>query len=91
MERQFTVSAEDQLKVEEWLKNDVYPLEIARQRGHNKNPSRIEIDCWEQGYPYEGAIGGGLTYCFTNTSIGQVCKVKYGSDYELDLTDYGNW
>ena len=25
---------------------------------------------------YQGAIGGGITFCFTNTSIGQIQVVK---------------
>lgn len=88
---QFNISSEEQIKIQAWLKDEVYPLEVARQRGHNKNPSPLEIDCWEQGFPYQGAIGGGVTYCFTPTSLGEVTIVKYGSDYELNLTDYGSW
>jgi len=39
-----------------------------------------------------GAISGGLTYSFTNTSLGQVAKVHCSiCDTELDLTDYYSW
>jgi len=38
----------------------------------------------------EGAIGGGLTYSFTPTGLGEIVKIKY-FDKELDLSDYENW
>lgn len=38
-----------------------------------------------------GAIGGVVTYSFTNTSIGQVCKAKCACGGEVDLTEYGDW
>lgn len=50
--------------------------------------------CWEENYPYGGAIGGGITYSFTPTSIGMSFKVKYnGTHYsdEKDCTDYDLW
>ncbi len=40
---------------------------------------------------YTGAIGGGLTFSFTPTSIGMVVKVKYLDKEEIDLSDYENW
>ena len=87
----FEISKEDQERISTWLKDEVYPIEIARQRGYNRNPSAIQLDCWEQGHPYEGAIGGGVEYCFTPTSLGLVTIVKYGADHELNLTDYDSW
>jgi len=38
-----------------------------------------------------GAIGGVMTYSFTNTSIGQICKATCACGGEVDLTDYGDW
>ena len=38
----------------------------------------------------EGAIGGGLSYTFTPTGLGEIVKVKY-FDKELDLSDYESW
>lgn len=38
----------------------------------------------------EGAIGGGLSYTFIPTGLGEIVKVKY-FDEELDLSDYENW
>lgn len=37
------------------------------------------------------AIGGGKTFSFTSTSIGQVLKVKCSCNEEVDLSDYENW
>jgi len=38
-----------------------------------------------------GAIGGGYTFCFTPTGLGDIVKVKRDDGYELDLTDINNW
>ena len=40
---------------------------------------------------YTGAISGRITYCFTNTSLGQIIKVKCACGEEIDLTDYNDW
>ena len=45
---------------------------------------------YPDGVPYQGAIGGGVTYEFTPTSIGTVFKVK-ANGKELDLSDYDSW
>lgn len=40
-------------------------------------------------YPYLGAIGGGVTYLFTPTSIGTFAAVQFSGDTERhDLTDF---
>ncbi len=40
-------------------------------------------------YPYLGAIGGGVTYLFTPTSIGTFAAVQFSGDPERhDLTDF---
>lgn len=42
--------------------------------------------------PYYGAIGGGLTYMFSNTSLGTVVIVEEAITGEkLDVTDYEDW
>jgi arsenate reductase-like glutaredoxin family protein len=38
-----------------------------------------------------GAIGGRLTYSFTSTSLGEVCKVECACGAKVDLTEYGDW
>ena len=88
----FEVTESDQKKIKDWLENTVYPLAISKQREQIQNPNWIYQQCWEDGYPYEGAIGGGLQYIFTPNGIGECFKVRYSSvDLELDLTDYESW
>lgn len=43
-------------------------------------------------YAYYGAIGGGLTYCFTPTGLGVITTAVHGyTKKELNLTDYSDW
>lgn len=87
----FEITAAEQEKIDQWLHNVVFPPIIAEQRASDYFSEDLLITD-EQGrvWPYEGAIGGGLTYCFTPTSLGIVLVVKYG-DQELNLTDYDSW
>lgn len=49
-------------------------------------------DCWDLGFPYAGAIGGGLTYKFFPTSLGTIVTVEHGFTKDtLDATDYSVW
>ena len=42
--------------------------------------------------PYYGAIGGGLTFCFTPTGIGLGCSVTEAiTGRTLNLSDYEDW
>lgn len=44
------------------------------------------------GSTYSGAIGGRLTYQFTDTNLGRILKVKDSlTNEELDVTDYASW
>jgi len=56
------------------------------------SPGYTHISCWESGYPYTGAIGGEITFCFSPTSLG-VCVVVTDqvTGEEINLTDYGSW
>lgn len=86
----FEITPEDQAKIDRWLAEVVYPPIIAEQK---KNPEMVGLLFKSSNgveYPYEGAIGGGLTYHFTPTSLGTIVKVTY-RDQELDLTDWENW
>ena len=85
----FKTTYEQTEKIQTWLKDVVYPEYIGRQKVLHSNDPLYE-DCWESGYPYMGTIGGGLTYCFTPTSLGVIFKAKF-LDFELDLTDYDSW
>lgn len=87
----FEITPEQESVVNEWLKRNVYPKLIEEQKASGQFNSSIAEDCWEMGFPYEGAIGGAVTYEFTPTSVGIVKKVRYTDRFELDLTDYGNW
>ena len=59
----------------------------------NEN-DKVKLHKWREEHDsgcfiqYKGAIGGGLTYCFTPTSIGTVIKVKCACGEEIDLTNY---
>lgn len=90
----FELTADQHTQAMKWIKEVVYPEIIALQKKTIKNPTAIHIDCWNDGFPYEGAIGGGITYEFTPTSLGIVERVKYttyNKTFELDLTDYKSW
>lgn len=59
-----------------------------------KQRSNPEIAKWmlDENTPYEGAIGGGLTYMFTPTGIGTFVSVKHSlTDEVLDLNDYSEF
>lgn len=40
---------------------------------------------------YCGAIGGKITYSFTSTSLGTVCKATCACGHKEDLSDYQQW
>ena len=91
----FELTNEEIDRVETWLKTEVYPKEVAWQQDTITDPNYEMAFCWEEGVPYEGAIGGGLTYEFTHTSLGVITVARYKSgrhtEYRLDLTDYASW
>lgn len=93
--KKFTLTKEQTTKVNDWLHNTVYPEVINQQKSNIKNPMQFHLDCWDMGYPYDGAIGGGLTYCFTETSLGIIETVYYGlgtnMERKLELTDFSHW
>ena len=88
--RTFEISQEQEDKIQDWLVETVYPEVIERQKKEFQNPTEFIKMCWEEGYPYTGAIGGGLTYKFSPTGLGIVTEVTY-LGYELNLTDYDTW
>ena len=94
----FGLTKSEDEKINVWLKNTVYPEVIKHQKKTVKRPDIFYTDCWKDGYPYEGAIGGGLSYRFTPTSIGVITSAVYtiGMDknkkeWKYDLTDYDSW
>lgn len=40
---------------------------------------------------YAGAIGGQYTWCFTDTSIGDIAVLKCACGGKVDLTDFEDW
>lgn len=84
----FEISDEQEDIIEKWLYNAVRTRMTEQDKLGVVDPVRLE--CWKEGYPYEGAIGGGLEYLFIPTSLGTIFKVRY-HDWVLDLTDYGSW
>jgi hypothetical protein len=87
----FNVTPAQRIKIEEWLTSTVYPAVVAKQKLDPRYSSwSLYMGKNGEEYPYEGAIGGGLTYSFTPTGLGDICKVRY-SEFELDVTDYDNF
>ncbi len=86
----FEVTKEEQSKIKEWLKNEVEPEILEKQKVEYRDNLFI-MSILNRGQIYEGAIGGGLTYCFSNTSIGQIFYVEHWSGKELNLTNYDMW
>lgn len=84
----FGLSKEQQIKLNEWLIEQNKKL-IDEQR---KSLSEDDFKRLTQDgkYPYTGAIGGGLTYKFTPTSLGVITVVELFGE-EIDLTEYDMW
>lgn len=85
----FSLSEKQNIKLNSWLEDVKKEIAAAQQAEH---PEMDEETCgvagffWRRGEPYGGAIGGGLTYRFTPTSIGTCVSVKYYGR-EFDLTE----
>jgi hypothetical protein len=87
----YTVSDEEYARAQKWLKEEVYPEIIAKQKLDPNYPSwKMWMGKNGEEYPYSGACGGAVTMSFTQTSIGLIIKVTaYGKT--LDLTDYDSF
>jgi hypothetical protein len=91
----FRITSEESAKIGKWLEEVIFPPIVEKQL---KDPDIAHLLFTDENgkiHPYTGAIGGGLTYQFTPTSLGTVTKVIWncGSPYEqvLDVTDYDCW
>src|SRR3989442_1296622 len=89
----FSLTASEQAKLDAWLWSDVYPKIVAAQKQDPSVSGYVVADDSGRVHPYLGAIGGGLTYQFTPTSLGTVIKVIFAHDHPtweaaLDLTTY---
>lgn len=87
----FELDEAQEARLDAWLQEQNVAA-VAKQRAEVKNPDKITRQMWDEGYPYTGAIGGVLTYCFTPTSVANVVVVRHGiTGAELDLSDYESW
>ncbi len=81
-----TLDQDQQEKIERWIDIARNPAALAQQKNVDRH---LTMDGTE---PYEGAIGGGLTYSFTPTGLGMIVKVTCNlTKLELDVTDYASW
>ena len=77
-----TVNKAEQIVIDEWLKS-LLP-EILKLQGGNHPFGDDE--------PYYGAIGGGVTYSFTGTGLGNILVVKEATTgKELNVTAALDW
>lgn len=78
-------------KYSDWL-DSCYAEDVAKQKAEVVNPDFAHTSSWELGFPYHGAIGGGVTFELTGTSLGYVVKATYGPlNKTIDLTEYESW
>jgi hypothetical protein len=84
----FTLNDKQQAQLAPWARRqDAFVLEKQKQSKEPFIQNMLASNGYE--YPYYGAIGGVLTYCFTPTSIGVELIVKHaGTGAEINLTDY---
>lgn len=91
----FSLTQEESNKIHQWLKTEIYPAILKEQLENPEVARWIITDEDGNQHPYMGAIGGGLTYEFTPTSLGTVTKVHHptvnGEVKTLDVTDYDSW
>mgnify|MGYP000922472781 CR=1 FL=1 len=88
------LSEEDIVKLENWIKEqEKKAVEKQRQFFDSNDPMwKIAKTCWDEGYPYTGAIGGDISTSETFTSLGCIRKYTYNFTSEtLDLTKYEDW
>lgn len=84
----FSLTKEQEEKLYVWLA-ERYAEQIEEQR-KTMSSSDFKNLTGNGKYPYTGAIGGGVTYCFTPTSLGVITVAKY-FDKKIDLTEYEMW
>lgn len=86
----FELTPEQVEKVSKWYE-EVSQKVIEKQK-ETMLPEDFDEHTSGGKYPYYGAIGGGLTYMFSKTSLGTVVIVEEAITGEkLDVTDYDHW
>lgn len=91
----FSLNENQVLKLKTWqAEQNAQAVEKQKQQHEDCNlePDGTYEMCWEAGYPYTGAIGGGNTYMFSPTSLGVCVSVlNTVTGNKIDLTEYENW
>jgi hypothetical protein len=90
----FELDRPESLKLDSWLRNEIFPKVVERQMQCPELACMIVEDEGGHKIPYLGAIGGAITYSFTPTSLGTVIKVTWDDgviNETLDLTNYDYW
>jgi hypothetical protein len=78
---------------QEWLVQEMYNNEYV----FRLDPNQIKkFQKWMKEHKHEPrrghcAIAVGATFCFTQTSLGEIIKVRCGCGKVIDLTDYDKW
>lgn len=84
----FELTEEQVSKLNEWLaevEKRASKIQAERAESKGRQPAT-------QKSPYYGAIGGGVSFTFSNNALGTVCKVTEVITGEtLDLTNYEDW
>lgn len=87
----FQLDEEQVKKYEAWAE-EVAAKGVEKQKAEIMNPGPEYVVSWEMGFPYTGAVGGEITFCFTPTSLGNVCVVTdQVTGEKINLTDYDSW
>ena len=75
----FTLSEKQKEQINEWVKIQESAFIEKQKQNIDESDPFYEIckSCWEDGYPYTGAIGGDLKYSFIPTSLGTLVEVEY--------------
>lgn len=84
----FKITKTQQKLIDKWTKEQDL-IAVGIQKSEVKSPTMWHQMSWSDGVPESGAIGGGLEYIFTPTSIGTMIKIKHLFTKEiLDISEY---
>ena len=87
----FGLNVAEAATVREWYES-LKPEIVAIQRGNRTMDPLGQVDSTGQPEPYYGAVGGGLTYSFTPTSLGYIITVKESiTGKELNVSAALDW
>ena len=81
----FPVSERQRDKINAWCKEIDKKVYLEQKKN-----GTLHFDDGEN--PYYGMIGGGLTYCFTPTSMGVILIAQHSfTKEELNVSDFDSW